>query len=553
MPIPIDDLSTLDQAAVDAAAEPLGAQLEEYDETTDARRGALGATLVRLSAVLAAKRETEFERLQQSQSFSYINADPTLADDDIVDAAASNFRMSRLLGANASGPVTVVVDRLQAVVIAAGTQFTAAGRTFTTTVAYAGRTSQATVQSSTDRVLTLLPDGNYAFSITVVDTTVGEAGQLKKDTLLSVTPVPLSFVKAFTSADFTGGTNTETNAQLMERLINGVTSQTMSDRPSMRAALLAVPEFARCIASSIIGFGMAEMLRDRHALWPGSTGGRVDWYVRTQPTVQNVTLTKEATLVELDDTGYGIWQVAFDRDEAAGVFDISRVTTEGGDATSALSYEITSDSRGTDLTEISGTLLPDITNSVEAVYSRFQTIIIQFLDVDTPAGALTIGDKKNYDCVLRGMPLIADISDYFTRLSRLHAAGDLLVKAPVPCFLQISLVIQMRPGQVAPDLDDVRNAIAEKINNQYSFAGRLTSSVVTDTVHNFLPDLAGVSAIDLLGQIRRPDGTSTYLHATDLLVVPEHSDVMTTGRTVAFFVNTSDIAISLTTVDVPET
>jgi hypothetical protein len=553
MTIQVDSLLSLDPLEVQAAAEQVGALLEEYAPEADARRGALGALLVRLSAALANKRSVEFERLMQSQSFYYIEQDPTLADDDIVDAAASNFRKARMLGGNATGQVSIVIDRLQTVIIAVGTQFEASGRIFTTETAYAARTSQATVQSSTDRVLTPLPDGNYAFTVQVVAAEAGEAGQLKKDTLLTMDPPPLAFVKAFAAEDFTGGADTETNAQLLERLVTGVTSQTMSDRPSMRAALAATPEFARCVASSIIGFGMAEMLRDRHSLWPGSTGGRVDWYIRTQLAAQRTLLVKEATLVEIDDTGYGIWQVEFDRDEAAGVFDVVKIVTEGADTTTVGTYELLSDARGVDLTAISGTLLPDITSSVEAVYSRFQTIIVRFLDSDTPVGSLELGAKANYDCVLRKMPLIADISDYFTQISRLHGAGDVLVKAPVPCFLSVSLTIEMQPNQEEPDTDEIANAIVALINAQYSFTGRLSASVINDIVHNYLPELASVGAIDLLGEIRRPDGVTTYLHSESLLTVPDRPDVMTSGRTVVFFLDTADVTIAVTTVDVPET
>jgi hypothetical protein len=553
MTIKIDSLLSLTASDVQDAAEQLGAMLEEYAPEVDARRGALGALLVRLTAVLAVKRETEFDRLQRSQSFSYVLADPTLADDDIVDAAASNFRRERLLGGNATGQVTIVVDRLQTVVVAAGTQFTASGRTFTTDTAYAARTSDATVQSTSDRVLTPLPDGRYAFTITVVDTETGTAGQLRKDTLLSVDPVPLSFVKAFAAEDFTGGTDTETNAELLNRLITGVTSQTMSDRPSMRAALFAVPEFSRCVASSIVGFGMAEMLRDRHSLWPGSTGGRVDWYVRTQPSVQNVLTTKTATLISLDDTGYGVWQIEFDRDEAAGVFDVRKIVASGSDTTDSSSFEIVEDIRGTDLTAISGCLLPDITDSLEAVYSRFQTIVVRFIDSDTPAGSLALGTTADYDCVLRTMPLIADISDHFTTISRLHAAGDLLVKAPVPCFLTISMTVQLRPDQESPDTDAIKTDIVAMINSNYSFTGRLPVSAITEIVHNYLPVLAGISAIDIFGEIRQPNGTTYRFHSSELLVVPERTEVMSSGRTVAFFAATDSITIDVVTVDVPET
>jgi len=554
MPIQIDDLLSLDLATVQSLSAQLGATLEAYAPEVDARRGALGSVLTRLAGVLAAKRAEEFTRLQRSQSLAYIAADPTLADDDIVDNVAANFRLTRRAGANASGPLTIVVSALQTVVIPAGAVFSANGRTFVPTRAFVARTASSLRQSDSDKVLTPLPDGNYAFTIDVTDEEPGAAGLLAKDTLLTLASPPLNYVKSFASADFTGGTDGESNASLIERLLTGVASQTLSDRPSMRALLLAQPDFAGCVASSIIGFGDAEMLRDRHALWPGATGGRVDWYIRTQSNARLTSSTKTATLVSRNSAGNGIWQLTFTRDEAAGVYDVPRIVQEGTEATTEGTYAVVSDTRGIDLSAIDGARLPDITDAAEAAYSRFQTIVLQFADVDTPVTADDIGTTRDYDCVLRSMPLIADISDYVTQLSRVHAAADVLVRAPVPCFVQLGISLELPENAEAEvDTETVATALADLVNGQFSFTGRLPASILAELVQSYLPRNSAIAAMLLVGTLRQPDGTVVTSSSRDMLVVPNDPGSMTTGKTVAFFLDSRDVSITVATVEVPET
>ena len=70
--------------------------------------------------------------------------------------------------------------------------------------------------------------------------------------------------------------------------------------------------------------------------------------------------------------------------------------------------------------------------------------------------------------------------------------------------------------------------------------------------NHLVGDCVGLSAINMTGRIRKPDGTTTVLNSTEVLIIPDKPAEMVTGRTTAFFLDPSDIAISEELVDIPE-
>jgi hypothetical protein len=202
--------------------------------------------------------------------------------------------------------------------------------------------------------------------------------------------------------------------------------------------------------------------------------------------------------------------------------------------------------------DLSGDNVPDIEEIEEAVYSRYQTAVIRFKDDVTQTSTLTLNTStKDYDVTLTGMPLIGDIQDDLGSRTTCNAAGDLLVKAPVPCFLRLSFTIELPSGSTTPDTDSIAEQLAAVVNN-YGFAGRLPASVLTDTIHNYLPTGSSVSAVDMFGRVRRPNGSKRFLRSSTLLTVPDEPTNMVTGRTVIFCLDPEDVSISTTFIDSPD-
>lgn len=270
---------------------------QEEHPSIDARFGVLHNLLLLPGAEHAAANQEDVARYERSSSLLTINADPAAADADLVDAVLSNKGLTRQSGSLATGTITIVVSALAPVTIAVGTQFTGSGQAFVATATYAGRTSSANLESDNDRVLMPLGDGNYSFTIPIEAAAVGTASLLKKGTLLETPTVITNLVKIYATSDFAGGTNIETNAQLMVREQEGLASQTLGNRINGAALLRAQPDFENLVSLSIIGLGDGEMLRDKHSIFPGSFGGRSDWYVRTTELPPATLVTKTATLI----------------------------------------------------------------------------------------------------------------------------------------------------------------------------------------------------------------------------------------------------------------
>lgn len=539
----ITALDQLDSDLVDQGLVELTGMLQEAYPEIELARGPLHDLLLYLSSQLAAVNQTNINRYLASRSLQQISADPTLADDSMVDDVLSNHRITRSPGSAASGVVTIVINANATVIIPAGFVLEANGEQFATQTAFAARPIGSTLQSETDRQLTQLADDNYAFTINVLASDIGPGGNLPRGTKLTPVVTPLRFVSAYAAADFTGGFDAETNAQLMERLVLGDAKKTLDGGSlNIEAAIRNQTAFDRTIAYSIIGMGDAEMSRDQHWIFPASGGGRVDIYAKTRDLPQAVQKTVSATLVRVTgDTS--TWQFTLDRDAAPGFYEVSRIVLPSASPDDS-SFEVVQDVRGTDQRETERQ--NDIATSQESAYTRFQTAVIQFEDTLTATSSLVVGDTANYLIDILAMPLIDQLQDFCNHRNNSSRASDFLVKAAVPCFLSLNLQIDKAATEDSPDVAAIQGAIANAVN-AYGFIGQLHSSIITNAAHAYLSGHQAIGGMQLFGRIRHPDGGLTYVRSDGAspLVLPDKPTEGVTKRTTIFVLNPLDIAITV--------
>jgi len=190
--------------------------------------------------------------------------------------------------------------------------------------------------------------------------------------------------------------------------------------------------------------------------------------------------------------------------------------------------------------------LPDIKTVAEGAYSSFQAVTIEFTDTVTATSGLAPGDKANYAFELTGVPHIKAIQDDVSDRAYRSYAADALIKAPVPCFVDINLTLNKAQGDSDPDVDGIKSSIVEEVNS-IGFIGRLDGSRLIEKINAFLQDDISVTDLDFLGRIRRPDGSIKYLRSGDALVVPEEPDKMVGSKTVQFFAEVGRIAVNVKT------
>jgi hypothetical protein len=546
MAIEIENLDDLDATSVAQQIAALTQLVQEKAPSIDVKRGVLHDLLLYYSGILATKNQEEMDRLRQSQSIAAIQADPTLADDTVVDNIASNYRVARKAGGFAGGAVTIIIDSLQDTTIAVGSIFTAQGKSFITEQPFVGRTSSALVTADSDRLITDREDGTYSFEISVVAQEEGEASQLVKGTALVPDIIPRTFIAAVAAEDFIGGFGEEQNAELVARFVNGMATKTMSSRSNMSAYLRE--NFTSVVADSLIGFGDAEMLRDRHSVLPISLGGRADWYIQTQPLYRTYGANVEATLVEKKGDGLGVWQINFDRDDYPGLYT---VTISPKDQENTF-FAITALVRGFDSTAVDSNdgFVPELANASEAAFSRFQTVSVSFKDTLTSVTGLTEGvSKKTYTITVKAMPSIAEIQDQVSQRSARMVAGDTLIKAPVPCFVSFGAKILLMPGQAAPTTSLVADDLATLVNH-WGYRGLLPVSALLDIIHNHLSPGALVESARLTGRIEYPDGTFRLLTSPEVLEIPYEPSKLVTSRTVLFFLDPANVQLDVATAEV---
>jgi hypothetical protein len=557
MTITVQSLDDIPQATIDAAFDFAAQILGEKHPNLENRRGVVGQLVTGLDAILSGASSENVELLRQSMSLLEITENPTLADEDVVDAVISNYMLSRRAAQQATGEITIELSQLTAVTIAAGAIFTADGQQFTSDAAYNARTAAENVIEDTDRLITQVAADRWVFTINATAVEAGSAGLLKKDTAMVPLTAPPSFVKAYASTDFADGVDAQTNQELIDSLAGGIAARAWSNRDNIPSMIrnadpdvydMVTAAFPDIVAMSIVGHNDPEMVRDQHWLFPVSGGGRCDLYVRSQAQDQSLTLTKTATLIDKTADG-GIWQFSIGRDEAPGFYEVEKILVEGAPADSS-GYGVTEDIRALDLT--GDDYIPDLMTVLEGIYSRYQASTIRFLDEDTATTALTVNsDTQSYTVTVSTMPLVKEVQQYVGERNIIWPAGDVVVKAAVPCFLSLNIQVQRLRTDVDVDTASIQSALASYVNKT-GFITKLYAAELSCIVEGLLPANTSVGLTDMHGRIRRPDGTMRYIRDDTVLTVVDEPAFFTTGRTVVFILNTADISIEVTNADIPD-
>lgn len=538
-------LSQLDSTRFAALKQLLQAVIQAYNPNVDLATGTLNTLVLHARTLLAQTSEVAITNALNSGSLSFITANPTLADDDAVNRVLGNYRITRQTGTKASGSLTIVLSAQTPIVIAQGAVFTLNGQTFAADQVYAARTSQLAVVGPGDRLLVPAGGNNWSITINVVATAVGSAGNVSRGTAATPAANPINFVQAFATSDFAGGTDPQTNQQLLARLASGLACQTWSNRTTILSFLqnlasVAPPalDYPTLQGISVIGFMDPEMIRDRHSLWPVSGGGRADLYARTALTYQTVTVSKVATLVGINGS-QGTWQFGLTKDDAPGYYEVAGVQLPTNSATT---FPITTDNRSLDLTATGWK--PDLVNLVEGIYSRYQAGVYQFVDTITNAQGMVVGTtQQTYNVLVRAMPQIGQMQDMWNRSANRPTMGDVLVKAPIPAFTTVTCTLNV-PATLAVSTAAVQQAIATAIN-QLPFGTSLASSYLNQVIHNAVPGLLSVTSLGMSCRIRKPDGSQVFQNTTTILTIPEDDANMTSPRTVAFLTDPTQIGVTV--------
>jgi hypothetical protein len=534
----IDDL---DPTAVQQAEAFLAGWLAPQYPSMDLNEGVFRNLLIRAASSFHVLNQTLMAELQASQSLQAVSADPAGADPAVVDAILSNYRVTRKEGTTTAGTVVIIISYLRSVSIPVTTIFTANGLNFVVTQPYVAVTDAASVLTDQQRLISARSDGTYSFTVPVVASAAGSDYNLRVGTRFSMDPTVTGFVDAYALEDFSGGTDTETNEELIARLDEAIVQKVMSGR--VQIASLLSEQWANLRASSIVGFGDEEMLRDRHNMFGISTGGKADLYCRTEYLPLTTKLTREAVLI---DKTNGTWQMSILRDDAPGFYEIQAILPTGVDPDQNSLTKL-SETRGLDLTPDSDEdISPDVANVTEGAYTRYQTAVVTFTDTSGDLSGLTVNEsRRSYDVYFYGLPGIKELQRYVMNRENRNPQADYLVRAPIPAFVTVSLTIGYQGTGELPDVTPIKTAVASRVNELNFQLGRLPASIIYDAVHDIIPkpDAYVMSPIDIVVMIRQPGGTYVKIRSGDQIEIPDDPANAVTQRTAIFYLDADDVDV----------
>jgi hypothetical protein len=511
--------------------------------------------LIRPAAIFHALNQTNIDQLRQSMSLMAIEANPTIATESTVDAVLSNYRVTRDQGAKATGKLVIVIRELVATTINADSVFIADGLSFTNPISFVGVTSQSVITDDTNRLITKRTDGYYCFVIDVEAADVGPQYEVRRNTrFTSVNTIP-NLIDVYALDNFSGGRSQESNQDLIQRFQLGISPKVFSGRTQIEALMRETAVGLKQL--SIIGFSDPEMQRDRHNLFAISTGGKADIYAQTAANPVETILTKQAVLVDAENS---IWQISLGRDDAPGFYKVISILPENSSLADS-SYEILSEVRGLDLTPDGSYFTPEVFSLIEGAYSRYQTAVIRFVDTrpigdgtssssSSSSGPVTV--LRNYSVHMLAMPNMKELQDLSNTRSVRSPQADYLVRAPIPIFCTIDMTINYVFDSDIPDINTVKQALADRVANLGFDMGQLPASIVFEAVQGAVAPRGTltISPLDMLGIMRKPTGELVQLRSSNALIVPDLPEEEITSRTTLFYLPVDAIAVTVAKLNV---
>lgn len=498
----------------------------------DMDHGALDALVLNPAATLLEVGRETFRNARNSSSFTAILEDASGAREKMLDELAASYRVRRRKGTASQGRIRLFFQEDIYRVVGLSTTFQANGILF-------NLKNLETLQLSDDIPSTLphyqnlkeTRDGSGLFyaDVTVYARTAGAAGNLVQGSELTLYRSALPyFVRAVALETFSGGENDEDTDSLLRRMILGVGAKVLSSRVNMRAALLE--QFPEIRDSAVIGAGDLEMTRDKHSVFPGSTGGYADWYVGTTRQLARTSFVAETLLdggVLADGTH--LYAVHIDDAQISCLYHVTGVQDEETlDDCVILSQSIYTK----DADDRAAGNAPLLHDYEEGAFTAYQITEIRF------------SSRKKLERVrVYGihMPLIREIQDWVLQCGQAPIGLDVLVKGAIPSAVRFSAVLHSPTGEAVDEIA-IRSAVADAINH-LPFGGLLAVSALTTLLHRKLPSGSYVTQPALFATTWLPSGAIVITQSDDRLEIDEPP--FASNRTTLFYCDPADVSFEL--------
>ena len=522
------DPDTLDTATVKDYEELYIANYSELYPTFNWSYGSfLYEMVIRPAAVLAASQEQDLDTLRRNFSLAAAAAQDT-PDEDLVESLASNFRITPKDGTPGYGELAVYTRQNANVYIRAGSLFDTGGIQLTVDKTYIGVFDTTVYESTEDteyRTMTRVGD-EYVFIIPV--RTVENTDQsVSEGQAVTMENKPSQVTRVEVSSAVSGGSVDETSAELVARAQTGVTAKVPSGNSHLNA-LFTEQSNTNVFSQKSFGLRDPECLRDRNNIFGISMGGRVDSYCKTAQLPSTYVVTVDATNIFGD-----YWEANLTAAESRGFYYIERIINADNAHVVTNQEEMVVTFRHEE-PPAGG---PEVWNAETARYSIYQAATVVF---EYPG--LT-GDQQ-FTLYLKALPNLETLQEFINQDDIRNEANDVLIKAPVPSFVGISIQIIRPAGNTEVTEDTIKSLVADAVNAATIGQEAVTASTVVQAVEAAYPELEVDFPVVFESNTYLPDGSRLHQRECNgKITAPEDLEQGVTSRNGLFFCYADEISV----------
>ena len=440
-------------------------------------------------------------------SVSYLKTSQ-LTVNPIADLVASNYFVTRKEATSAKGIITLTLST-GSWTIAAGAGFSVAGVACATTAQCVIRTS-TTGLVDTDSILYIkaisLSDGNYMANIPVEAVTPGKIEVPVGSEVVLNFSCPY-FVAADLTSPLTGGSGTETDAELMVRAEYNTAAAGIGTYYGIKKKMTKAP--VAVMGLSVIAGEDKPLFRGRYNSVNINPGGYVDCHVKTSNQAVTQMVTAPMTI-----TGGTAYSIALDSTQCPGFIRVAAVYADGQNV------QTYSTTYGTD---------DALTNADGARLSVDQTATVTFTSDADITGSTA-------DVYLTYMAGLQDLQTYVDRDTEHFIGQDIKIKAAVPVNLRVSCTVQSNDMLSEDDLAGISQAIVDYVNAMEVGTGVINFSDIRAAVLVSYPNVDLRLPCVLTGDIMTKDGAlDTIVSNTGIFDIRQLTNTNYWGYQVCFF------------------
>ena len=518
----MDFNNTEQQAAYEENQALIASYLE--GQNIDARPGTvINELVVKTCAGVFAGSEASFTKTLD-------NLDIQTAEDEYAAQLLKNYGLEVQSAGPGSGYMLMLSDSDEDLVIRKTVSFQTGSYTITLNRDYIGTKDHSDVSS--DIYLPLKKYNEELYYMLIPGTTVQDVvNPILPGTALVPSQEVTGLVSAEVATPFLTTQKSRTLDDLKEEVVNGVSAKIMAG-PAHIKALLEESDDISVIDSSVVGMNDVEMLRDNKNIFGASSGGYVDVYVKTAEYAHSKEITKKAQRVS--ENRYSIFM---NKDDAPGFYNVNSVVY--GDNTKTSDITMFSYTFGADQSDAQfKSYFPE---PADARFSAYQNCVVEF-DYD---GIPEDVSEPEFTVNVSYMPNIELVQDFVTDPETRAPAADYVVKAAVPVFMSIEVVVSYVITGDRPDTDAIRDKVAEVVNSVPQGQKFLSGAEIACAIQELYPESVVKLPVILDGFIFDNAGNIVYERSINTLVVPNLPERGVTYKTTVFMVNPTNIDVKI--------